>query len=109
MQVSKRLSLSYQSISYKLVRWTYDLASNTGSIDGNISEIREHLLSTVKLLDKVEQARSIVDKGSPALALNKGLMCDQALHKRNVGFDAANAELDQGSYDLASSQFVSCS
>ena len=85
---------------------TYNKTSDAGAIDSNISKIREQLLGTVELLDEVEKAGGVVNECGPALALDKGLVRDETLHKGNVGLDTANTELDQRTDNFASCELI---
>lgn len=85
---------------------SYDETGDAGAVDGDVSEVGEQLLSTVELLDKVEETGGIIDKGGPALALNKSVVGHKTLHKGNVGLDTTDAELDQSTNNLPSGKLI---
>lgn len=48
-----------------------DLALDAGAVDGDVAEVGEQLLGTVLGADQVEELGSVIDEGSPAVAVDE--------------------------------------
>ncbi len=64
-------------------------------VDDDLAEIREQARGTVAPISETKQRFGLIDEGCGGFAGLKGRVIDYILQKRNVGFDAANAEFAQ--------------
>lgn len=83
-----------------------NLALDGAAVDSNISEVGKELLGTVLRVDEVEELGGVVNEGGPAVALDKGLVGEERAQEGDVGLDAADTELDEGTNHLAASNLV---
>lgn len=83
-----------------------DLALDAATVDGNISKVSEKLLGTVLAADEVEQRGGIIDEGGPAVTVNEDGVSEESSQEGDVGLDTSDTELDQGTENLAASDFI---
>ena len=83
-----------------------NLSLDGAAVDGDITQVRKKLLSTVLAADQVEELRSVVDERRPASSVDEDGVCQEGGKERDIGLDATNAEFDQSSQDLPPSNFV---
>ena len=84
-----------------------DLALDAATVHGDIAQVSEQLLSTVLTTDQGKQFGGIINESGPAGAISESGVAKQRGQERNVGLDTTNTELDQGTNDLAASNFIS--
>jgi len=77
------------------------------SVDDQVSEVTEKLLSTVLRGDEVEEFGSVIDESSPGVSFDVGRVGENSEEERNVGLDSTNTELDESTKHLSSSDFES--
>jgi len=83
-----------------------DLALDAATVDGYITKVGKQFLSTVLAANQIEELRSIINKGCPAVSVNEGRVSEEGGKERNVGLETADTELDQGTENLATSDLV---
>lgn len=83
-----------------------NLSLDRAAVDGDVSKIGQQLLGTVLATNEVKELRGIINKGSPAVAVDEGGVGEKRGKERDICLDASDTELDQGTEDLSTSNFI---
>lgn len=83
-----------------------NLALDAAAVDGNVAEVGQQLLGTVLAANEVEELRSVVDEGGPAVSIDESGVGKKGSQEGDVGLDTSDTELNQGSQRLSASNFV---
>ncbi len=83
-----------------------NLTLDGAAVDGNVAEVGEQLLASVLAAKEIKERRGVVDEGSPAVALDEGGMGEQTGQEGNVGLDTTDTELNEGTENLSTGDFV---
>jgi hypothetical protein len=95
-----------RNLDFTLELGLADLTLNAATVDGNVTEVGKQLLGEVLAANEIKELRGIVDESGPAVSINKGRVSKERGKERNVGSDSSDTELDQGSENLSTSDFV---
>lgn len=63
-------------------------------------------MSTVLAADEIEELGSVVDEGGPRVALDERRVSEERGEERDIGLDAADAELDESTEQLPASNLI---
>lgn len=83
-----------------------DLALDAAAVDGNVAKVSQQLLGTVLAANEVEELRSVVDEGGPAVSIDESGVGEKGSQEGDVGLDTSDTELNQGTQRLSAGNLV---